>query len=151
MFSIKYKVVILETLSWLHTNRKVFIHAFVIMPNHVHLLWSPHPTARDYNYAHAFTSYTAHIFKQIMPIDLLNTYRVNKDDRLYNFWQEKPHSFEIDTRRSAEQKLDYIHHNPVEGVWNLADTYLDYPYSSARYYELDETDYRFLTHYVDFI
>jgi REP element-mobilizing transposase RayT len=32
--------------------------------------------------------------------------------------------------------LDYIHHNPVNGKWNLVDDYTKYPYSSAAYYEL---------------
>ena len=46
------------------------------------------------------------------------------------------------------QKLDYIHHNPVSGKWNLANDYLSYPHSSARYYETGihgpyvVTDYR---------
>lgn len=121
------------------------------MPNHVHLMWSPHPLAPNYNYAHAFTSYTAHVFKKTVTKEQLYAYHAEKDDRRYNFWQEKPHSFEIDSRKRAEQKLDYIHHNPVEGVWRLADTYLDYTYSSARFYELEELNYDFLSHYVDFI
>jgi len=32
------------------------------------------------------------------------------------------------------QKLDYIHHNPVKGKWNLCDEYTNYPHSSAAYY-----------------
>ena len=31
--------------------------------------------------------------------------------------------------------LDYIHHNPVSGKWSLAEDFVEYPYSSARYYE----------------
>ncbi len=34
--------------------------------------------------------------------------------------------------------LDYIHRNPVSGKWNLAEDYLSYEYSSARFYELGE-------------
>ena len=34
-----------------------------------------------------------------------------------------------------QQKLDYIHTNPVKGKWMLADNYLDYPHSSAGFYE----------------
>ena len=34
--------------------------------------------------------------------------------------------------------LDYIHHNPVNGKWSLVEDYVDYPYSSARYYETGE-------------
>jgi hypothetical protein len=34
--------------------------------------------------------------------------------------------------------LDYMHHNPVSGKWELVEDFVDYPYSSARYYELGE-------------
>ncbi|MDB5159520.1 MAG: hypothetical protein JWR50_4227 [Mucilaginibacter sp.] len=47
------------------------------------------------------------------------------------------------------QKLDYIHHNPVSGKWNLVDEFSDYAHSSAAFYHLDKlhplvtiTDYR---------
>ncbi len=32
------------------------------------------------------------------------------------------------------QKLDYIHHNPVTGKWNLCTEFTDYPHSSAAFY-----------------
>jgi REP element-mobilizing transposase RayT len=47
------------------------------------------------------------------------------------------------------QKLDYIHHNPVSGKWNLCNEFTDYAHSSAAFYELAQsnafvniTDYR---------
>jgi REP element-mobilizing transposase RayT len=47
------------------------------------------------------------------------------------------------------QKLDYIHHNPVSGKWRLCEEFVDYPHSSAAFYELERahplleiTDYR---------
>jgi hypothetical protein len=33
------------------------------------------------------------------------------------------------------QKLDYIHHNPVRGKWNLVADFINYPHSSAKFYE----------------
>lgn len=33
--------------------------------------------------------------------------------------------------------LDYMHHNPVQGKWNLSEDFRYYPYSSAGYYELE--------------
>jgi len=46
-----------------------------------------------------------------------------------------------------EQKIDYIHHNPVSGKWNLVNDWTEYPHSSAGFYELGRenkwvTDYR---------
>lgn len=44
-------------------------------------------------------------------------------------------------------KLDYMHRNPCQGKWMLADDYTKYAYSSAAFYENEEenkwvTDYR---------
>jgi hypothetical protein len=35
------------------------------------------------------------------------------------------------------QKLDYIHHNPVMGKWHLCEDFTDYEHSSAAFYELN--------------
>ena len=38
----KYKQIIIDTLEWLVMNNRVTIFAFVIMPNHFHVLWHIH-------------------------------------------------------------------------------------------------------------
>jgi hypothetical protein len=43
-----------------------------------------------------------------------------------------------------KKKIDYIHFNPVSGKWNLAKDYLDYYYSSARFYETGVDEFGFL-------
>ncbi|QJD96283.1 hypothetical protein HH214_10620 [Mucilaginibacter robiniae] len=55
----------------------------------------------------------------------------------------------IYTYAFLQQKLDYIHHNPVSGKWNLCTSYTNYPHSSAAWYmdgkpheQLMITDYR---------
>ena len=50
------------------------------------------------------------------------------------------------TEKMLEQKLDYIHHNPVSGKWNLVDDFTRYLHSSAAYYELGSPN-RYVTHY----
>jgi putative transposase len=35
----KYKEIIIEELQWLKNHAKIVIYGFVIMPNHLHLLW----------------------------------------------------------------------------------------------------------------
>ena len=49
----------------------------------------------------------------------------------------------IYTSEFLHQKLDYIHHNPVSGKWNLCKEYTDYLHSSAAYY-IDEKPHPFL-------
>ena len=40
------------------------------------------------------------------------------------------------TQKMIEQKLDYIHRNPVSGRWNLVDDYVKYEHSSACFYNI---------------
>ena len=37
--------------------------------------------------------------------------------------------------KRVEQKLGYMHHNPVQGKWNLVEDHVDYQHSSARFYQ----------------
>jgi hypothetical protein len=46
-----------------------------------------------------------------------------------------------------EQKLDYIHHNPVKGKWKLVDDFTDYHHSSAAFYELGKPGAVDIRHY----
>jgi hypothetical protein len=50
-------------------------------------------------------------------------------------------------REVASQKLDYMHYNPVKA--GLCEKPEGYKYSSARFYELNEDEWGFITHYTD--
>ncbi len=39
------------------------------------------------------------------------------------------------TEKMVEQKLDYIHHNPVSGKWNLVEDFSEFAHSTASFYE----------------
>ena len=50
----------------------------------------------------------------------------------YRFWQDKSHPIELSTTEMIEQRINYIHENPVRtGIVAEAEDYL---YSSARNY-----------------
>ncbi len=53
-------------------------------------------------------------------------------------------------KEMVEVKLDYIHHNPVQGKWSLSEDWTIYPYSSAGFY-MDEKPHKYIRHYMDFI
>ncbi|MCB0503131.1 MAG: hypothetical protein KDD32_10625 [Bacteroidetes bacterium] len=54
------------------------------------------------------------------------------------------------SRKMLETKLDYIHRNPNQGKWHLAKTYVDYPYSSAAFYECQQAN-SLIKHYMEII
>ena len=53
------------------------------------------------------------------------------------FWQPKYYSFEIHERAKLEEKLRYMHENPVRA--GLVDHPTAWKWSSARWYESSET------------
>ena len=67
---------------------------------------------------------------------------VNPSERQRNkkheVFQDSLDCKEVITEKFVRQKLNYIHKNPVSGKWELVDHYLDYEYSSARFYDLGE-------------
>jgi len=78
---------------------------------------------------------------------LLTELFVNMKDRKYQIWQRNSLSIPLLTRNMFCQKLDYIHNNPVRaGLCKYPEAY---KYSSARFYEMNESDWDFLVHYDD--
>ena len=53
------------------------------------------------------------------------------------------------SEKMIEQKLEYIHHNPVKGKWDLVKDFTSYPHSSAAFYELGLQEKFEITHYKD--
>ena len=56
-----------------------------------------------------------------------------------------------DSIKLLEQKIEYIHANPVSGKWNLVNDYLAYQHSSAKYYDDDLAKPLFLKDYRDIL
>jgi hypothetical protein len=52
--------------------------------------------------------------------------------------------------RTTVQKINYIHNNPLQEHWRLAESPVEYPFSSARFYETGEKNFEFLYHYKEF-
>ena len=82
----KYKDVIIESLRYLTTNKKITLYAFVIMNNHIHLIWQALPDKTPEQIQHSFMKYTAQQIKfdlvQNHPL-VLDKFRVNAKDRTY--------------------------------------------------------------------
>jgi hypothetical protein len=58
--------------------------------------------------------------------------RHNPNNTHFQFWQQNNKPIEVFSNAVMDQKVDYIHHNPVEA--GFVDRAEDYLYSSARDY-----------------
>ena len=144
-----YKDIITESLSFLVKKRKIVVYGFVIMPNHIHLVWrNIEMNGKEYP-DESFLKFTAHVFGNELKKNIVQheRFRVNKADRRYQFWQRGALPIAILSREMLEQKLDYIHLNPLQSHWNLVEDPNDYFYSSCAFYERDQNNFDWLRDY----
>ena len=150
----KYKSIIISSLKFMVEQNRIWLYGFVIMPNHIHLLWRMQDGIEEQNVRRDFLKFTSQSIKFDL-IDTssasLKTYISSATDRKYQFWKRKPYSSTMYRREVVEQKLDYIHLNPMSKKWKLCNEPEEYHYSSAKYYLLNQDEWGFLTHYMEHI
>ncbi|MGB4773878.1 MAG: transposase [Daejeonella sp.] len=121
----EYKKIITDALQFLHAQQKVSIYGFVIMINHIHIIWQSKGENSIKQIQNSFIKHTSKQFKQQVEKDGgVNEYAINAADRKYNFWKWDSLSVELFTPAVFAQKLHYIHYNPVKaGICNLPEEY----------------------------
>ncbi|HEY5370159.1 MAG TPA: transposase [Hanamia sp.] len=146
----KYKDIIISSLQFLVESNRVKVNAFVVMDNHIHLIWKMMAGIKPENVQKDFMKFTAQKIKQDLVRNhpaVLTHFKVNAKDREYQFWERNALSVELNTLEILKQKLEYIHYNPVHaGICVLAE---EYKYSTARFYETGTNDWSFVTHYTE--
>lgn len=131
----QYKDIIMNSLAFLVREEKIQLNAFVIMTNHLHLIWHillPHTPD---SIQRSFLRFTAqNIIKDLRSNDreLLQDYYVGAADRKHQVWERNPLSIGLWSEDVLKQKLDYIHCNPVKAGYCLSQE--EYRYSSAGLY-----------------
>ncbi|MGN6647993.1 MAG: transposase [Cytophaga sp.] len=144
----KYKSAILEELTFMVHSNKIILYAFCIMDNHIHLIWQFKGDKHPSIIKRSFFTRTAHHFKKDLKVNhpnVLEYFRSTQEDRKYHFWERRSLGINLFTDKIFEQKLDYIHSNPVKA--NLCEKEEDYKYSSAAFYLTGKDEWNILTHY----
>jgi len=133
-----HKQIIIEGLSNRVTKKQVTIYGFVLMPNHMHLIWQLHDNIIKEHFQRDFLKFTARSILQFMRMHedpLLESLKVSAPDGQYQVWERNSLSIDIYSEKILLQKLNYIHNNPVHPKWRLSDFPENYKYSSASFYE----------------
>ena len=144
------KQIVMDSLRFMVNDKRIWLYGFVIMPNHIHLMWCRQDAWVNKSTEQIFLKFTAQQIKfRILdsnPKELIN-YKSSQSDRLYHFWERRPYKATMYNRKVAAQKIDYMHYNPVKaGLCRVPE---DYWYSSYRFYQLNQDEWGFLTHYED--
>ena len=146
------KRIVTDSLYFLWEKKKIKVYAFVIMLNHIHLIWQLLDKNGKETSQGSFAKFTAHSFQQYLRTNnpqLLSSFAVEANNKKHEFWQRDPVAFQLTRKETALQKLDYIHNNPLAEHWQLCINPVDYYFSSARFYETGVDDFGFLTHIMD--
>ena len=145
-----YKNIITSSLQTLVNQNRLAVFAFVIMPNHIHIIWSENENNRKETAQVSFFKFTAHQFLHKLKSEnnhFLSSFQVVKSDRNFQFWQRNILNIEVYSEKVFNQKLEYIHNNPIQEKWQLVNDPVDYKYSSASFYELGIDNFGILTDY----
>ena len=127
-------------------NKGETICGYVIMPNHIHLLiYHKEENGQLKNLVGNLKRFMAYdmveLYTQsgrtesLMQMTKGITDRDKKKKQLHRVFED---SFDVKrcyNDNFIQQKLNYIHNNPLNPRWNLATRAADYKHSSARFYE----------------
>lgn len=139
-----YKDVIIDSLKYCQKEKGLILHAYVIMSNHLHLIISASNGYMLSDIIRDFKKYTAKAIIKLIKAEpesrrswMLQQFKQyagqHSRNKTYQFWQhDNNHYVELESNNFTQQKLDYIHQNPVKaGIVYRAE---DYVYSSASNY-----------------
>ncbi|NOU46989.1 MAG: transposase [Bacteroidales bacterium] len=137
-----YKELIINNLKYCQENKGLEIYAYVIMTNHIHLIVRSNTnnlsgTLRD------FKSYTSKELLKLVSIPeesrqewmlriFSNAAYKHKRNSVFQLWSHNNHPELLWSNEFIEEKVDYIHQNPVRtGIVLHPEEYL---FSSAKNY-----------------
>ena len=138
-----YKQVIVDSLKYCQKDKGLIIYAWCLMTNHIHVIWRAKEGYHLSDIIRDFKKYTAKKVIELIQDEPESrrdwmlyrfTFAGKYDKRItkYKFWKESNHAILLDTNEMMDQRLNYIHENPVKQM--IVDKPEDYTFSSARNY-----------------
>lgn len=136
----QYFNIIVESLDFCRKNKGMEIYCWCIMPSHIHLIFR----AKENNPGDIIRDFKKHTSK-ILQKEINNNNRESRKEWMLwmfkragqknsnvsnsQFWQQDNHPIELWSAEVIEQKVDYIHNNPVVSGFVTDDFH--WKYSSA--------------------
>lgn len=137
----EYKEIILESLTYCQKEKEMEIYAWCIMTNHVHLIFRSTGKQNPELLLGDFKRFTS---KKIVQAIIENPKESRKENLLsvfkseaqkssnvkgYQFWRHDNKPIELWSNKVIDEKVNYIHNNPVEAGLVIKPEH--YIYSSA--------------------
>ena len=123
----QYKMQIVDALNYCAQNKGLKIYAWCLMSNHLHLIAEAKPNHTLSNILRDFKKFTAKAIIKLVETEpesrrdwMLYRFRYAgkylKRIKTYKFWQDSNHAIVLDDHKIFDQKLNYVHENPVTSM-----------------------------------
>jgi len=134
--------IVLTVLQQCLQSRRASCAGFVIMPDHVHAIIAGDDHFDISAFVQVWKKTSSYRMKQFFTRELFRYQHLCPDGCA--IWQARFYDFNIDTDEKLNEKLEYMHNNPVAA--RLTESALAWNWSSARFYECGEPVGVTLTH-----
>ncbi|UUO13579.1 REP-associated tyrosine transposase [Dolichospermum heterosporum] len=129
--------IIIDSVNFLQCQQRLTLYRYVIMENHLHLIAAAANLSKEIANFKSFTACSIinlleknNVSYVLQQLEVHKLKHKTKQD--YQLWQEGFHPQTISNEEMFRQKLDYIHHNPVQRGY--VDEPSHWRYSSYRNY-----------------
>ncbi|MDZ7718459.1 MAG: transposase [Balneolaceae bacterium] len=138
-----YQNILVDSLSYCQKEKGLLLHAWCIMPSHVHLIMGTKKDPME-NILRDFKSFTSRKLKEEIltnPQESRKEWIVwmmkragikNRNNNDWQLWQQHSQPVELSSNEMLDQRLNYLHNNPVEA--GFVDHAECWKYSSATDY-----------------
>jgi len=142
----EYRTIVVNSIHYCQQNKGLEVYGYCIMTSHIHLIIGSKGTHKIEGIIRDLKSFTSrHIRKAMESMDEVHESRrtwmlkrmytagkYNPNNKDFQFWQQHSHPIELSSNEMIDQRLEYIHLNPVAA--GFVDTPEAWVYSSARDY-----------------
>jgi putative transposase len=135
-----YKDIIVDSIKYCIENKGLIVYAWIIMSSHVHMIIGTSKEPME-NIIRDLKRHTSKALLKAVKENSVESRREwmlwmferagkkNRNNSKYQFWQQHNHPIELDNNVITDQKLAYLHNNPVEEGYVHEPN--EYVYSSA--------------------
>jgi putative transposase len=141
-----YRHVFLESVKYCQKNKGLEVYAYCIMTSHIHLIIGSQGTMPLQGIIRDLKAFTSRSIRIILENDfqvhesrrewmlrrMYTAGKYNSNNIDFQFWQQYSQPVELSSPLLVDQKLEYIHLNPVAA--GFVDSPEAWAYSSARDY-----------------
>ena len=142
----EYRNVFLESIVYCQKNKGLEVYAWCIMTSHIHMILSTNGENKLENIIRDLKSFTSRSIRKLLEssekvgesrrewmLSMMHQAGINNgNNKDFQFWQHHNHPIELSTNNLLDQKLNYIHNNPVEA--GFVESPEMWQYSSAKDY-----------------